>query len=111
TEPPRRTTNIVSRPSPSGSKPRAWPSALASRRPIGLSGTTVSKRRCCSVISPLPGTRAARGPLLDVLEQEHLRRLRLDVGVARFPFVVVQVHVGVVLDMGAERRVEVPEPV
>src|SRR5271169_5484136 len=59
---------------------------------------------------------AARGwpawsPFLAMLEQERLRRFRAHRRLARRPFIVVQIHVGVVFDVAAKRAVEVPEPV
>src|SRR5690348_2970447 len=53
----------------------------------------------------------ARKPLLPAREQKQLRCIGGGRQLARPPGIIVQIHVGVVLDMTAEWAVEIPEPV
>ena len=54
---------------------------------------------------------AAGHPFFAVFEQEILRIVGADVDLPSDPGVIVLVHVGVILDVAAQRAVEVPEPV
>src|SRR5579872_6713450 len=67
---------------------------------------------CCAAgMSDGLRRRAARNPLVARVEQEDLGGVGCHRHGARHPRVVVQIHIGVVLEVTAERAVEVPEPV